>query len=94
MFVVMYLSSRATMVSPSISNQSQIGAIPTGVRAMQTTHRPPQKPAQHIEYAAIVRADGLEIPITEEMIRRACETLEHHWRYPQNKAPQSARPTV
>jgi hypothetical protein len=32
--------------------------------------------------AAILDAQGREIPITEAMILRACEELEQAWRYP------------
>ncbi|BAP14098.1 hypothetical protein Y017_01030 [Alcanivorax sp. 97CO-5] len=32
--------------------------------------------------AAIIDEQGREIPITEEMIQRACEHLENHWQYP------------
>jgi len=32
--------------------------------------------------AAIIDEDGREIPITEDMIQRACEHLEDQWQYP------------
>ena len=32
--------------------------------------------------AAILDEDGREIPITEDMIQRACEHLEDQWQYP------------
>ncbi|PKM22431.1 MAG: hypothetical protein CVV10_04340 [Gammaproteobacteria bacterium HGW-Gammaproteobacteria-14] len=61
---------------------------------MQTTHQPQRKPLQHIEYAALISADGRETPITEEMIRQACETLEHHWQYPKNQDLKNEPPAV
>ena len=32
--------------------------------------------------AALIDAQGREIPITEDMIQQACERLEHVWHYP------------
>lgn len=40
--------------------------------------------------AALIDAQGREIPITEDMVQQACEHLEHAWQYPINHA-QSAR---
>ncbi|MBZ2187523.1 hypothetical protein K8B33_00295 [Alcanivorax sp. JB21] len=39
-----------------------------------------QKPDFH--GAALIDAQGREIPITEDMIQQACERLEHVWHYP------------
>jgi hypothetical protein len=36
----------------------------------------------HLQGAALIDASGKEIPITEEMIRRACEDLDQRWQYP------------
>jgi hypothetical protein len=36
----------------------------------------------HFYGAAIIDASGREVPITEEMIRRACEALAESWRIP------------
>lgn len=36
----------------------------------------------HLQGAALIDAAGREIPITEEMIRRACEDLDQRWQYP------------
>ncbi|MCG8392493.1 MAG: hypothetical protein MI745_05370 [Pseudomonadales bacterium] len=33
-------------------------------------------------HGAIIDEDGREIPITEDMIQRACQRLEQHWHYP------------
>ncbi len=35
--------------------------------------------------AAIITAQGEEVPITEDMIQRACEHLESRWHYPANQ---------
>ena len=39
-------------------------------------------PSNHLQGAALIDGNGREIPITEEMIRRACEDLEQRWQYP------------
>lgn len=36
----------------------------------------------HLQGAAMIDGSGREIPITEEMIRRACEDLDQRWQYP------------
>jgi hypothetical protein len=36
--------------------------------------------------AALLDADGREIPITEEMIMRACDELMERWHFPQKAA--------
>lgn len=41
-----------------------------------------QRPGRDFNGAALVDAQGREIPITETMIMRACEELEQNWRYP------------
>ena len=38
--------------------------------------------ASHFHGAAIIDEHGREIPITEDMIQRACEHLEDQWQYP------------
>jgi len=41
--------------------------------------------------AALIDAQGREIPITEQMIQKACESLENAWSYPsQRKQPQAS----
>ena len=40
--------------------------------------------------AALIDSRGREIPITEDMIRHACEDLEQRWHYPA-KRPRPAR---
>ena len=37
---------------------------------------------EHLQGAALIDASGREVPITEEMIRRACEDLDQRWQYP------------
>ncbi len=50
---------------------------------MQSQHRQSaSNQNNHLQGAALIDAAGREIPITEEMIRRACETLEQRWQYP------------
>lgn len=39
--------------------------------------------------AAFIDPQGREIPITEEMIQQACDSLEAGWHYPANTAPQA-----
>lgn len=41
-----------------------------------------QRPGRDFNGAALIDAQGREIPITETMIMRACEELEQNWRYP------------
>lgn len=41
-----------------------------------------QLPRRDFNGAALIDAQGREIPITETMIMRACEELEQNWRYP------------
>ncbi|MDP2226122.1 MAG: hypothetical protein Q8J78_01420 [Moraxellaceae bacterium] len=36
--------------------------------------------------AAMLDADGREIPITEEMIMQACDELMKQWQFPQRKS--------
>ena len=43
-----------------------------------------------LQGAALIDAAGREIPITEAMIRRACEDLDQRWQYPA-KRPRPAR---
>jgi hypothetical protein len=40
--------------------------------------------------AALIDSRGREVPITEDMIRHACEDLEQRWHYPA-KRPRPAR---
>ena len=49
---------------------------------MSSSVTPLARPEQHFHGAALIDARGQEIPITEAMIARACETLERHWQYP------------
>ncbi|MCY1547380.1 hypothetical protein D9M68_834340 [compost metagenome] len=44
----------------------------------------PMKPQQPVG-GAIIDAQGHEIPITENMIQRACSELEKNWVAPANK---------
>jgi hypothetical protein len=32
--------------------------------------------------AALIDANGREVPITESMVQKACQSLEAQWRYP------------
>lgn len=58
---------------------------------MQSQHRQSaSNQTNHLQGAALIDAAGREIPITEEMIRRACEDLEQRWQYPA-KHPRPAR---
>ncbi len=41
-----------------------------------------QWPGRDFNGAALIDAQGREIPITETMIIHACEELEQNWRYP------------
>lgn len=38
--------------------------------------------------AALIDAQGREIPITEDMVQQACEYLEQAWQYPANAPVQ------
>lgn len=50
---------------------------------MQSQSRQPASNRNnHLQGAALIDAAGREIPITEEMIRRACEDLDQRWQYP------------
>lgn len=41
--------------------------------------------------AALIDAQGREIPITEQMVQQACERLEDVWTYPtQQQQPQAS----
>lgn len=40
------------------------------------------KPEPDFHGAAIIDANGREIPITESMVQRACAALERAWRFP------------
>lgn len=46
--------------------------------------------AKDFHGAALIDEQGREVPITEEMIRRACETLEHRWHYPVKRTRQAS----
>ncbi|MDF1629391.1 MAG: hypothetical protein P1U78_06280 [Alcanivoracaceae bacterium] len=52
---------------------------------MQTQPQTPSDHAKDFHGAALIDDSGHEVPITEDMIRRACETLEHGWQYPVNR---------
>ncbi|MEY1662237.1 PA1571 family protein [Isoalcanivorax beigongshangi] len=41
---------------------------------------------QDFHGAALIDAQGREIPITEEMVQRACDRLEQAWSYPLSTA--------
>ena len=43
--------------------------------------------------AAIIDEAGKEIPITEEMVRAACEHLEKAWQFPSNTTKTARRTT-
>lgn len=45
------------------------------------THRSPQ-PVVDFHGAAIIDATGREVPITEDMVQSACQSLEKSWFYP------------
>jgi formate dehydrogenase assembly factor FdhD len=53
---------------------------------MQTNNPTQTQPAQNFHGAALIDAQGREIPITEDMIRHAIVKLEHHWHYPATTA--------
>ena len=40
--------------------------------------------------AALIDAQGREIPITEQMVQQACERLENTWTYPRHLATHQA----
>lgn len=40
--------------------------------------------------AALIDAQGREIPITEQMIQQACERLENAWSYPTERKQSQA----
>lgn len=40
--------------------------------------------------AALIDAQGREIPITEQMIQQACEHLESAWNYPNQRKQSQA----
>lgn len=44
----------------------------------------PQPRPQSADFhgAALIDAQGREVPITEAMVLQACQSLEDHWRYP------------
>jgi hypothetical protein len=56
---------------------------------MQTRQQNPSDHAKDFHGAALIDEQGREVPITEDMIRRACETLEHRWQYPVNRTRQA-----
>jgi hypothetical protein len=58
---------------------------------MQTNSPTPTQQAQDFHGAALIDAQGREIPITEDMIRHAILKLEHHWHYPSTPARQVRR---
>ncbi|MFN3714247.1 MAG: PA1571 family protein [Alcanivoracaceae bacterium] len=58
---------------------------------MQTNSPNPTPPVQDFHGAALIDAQGREIPITEDMIRHAIVKLEHHWHYPATAVRQGRR---
>lgn len=49
----------------------------TARQAMETTEA--LKDCRHLNGAAIIDAQGHETPITEEMIRKALESIDERW---------------
>lgn len=43
------------------------------------------KPEPDFHGGAVIDERGREVPITESMVRQACQALEKHWQYPVNK---------
>ncbi|MGK2914952.1 MAG: PA1571 family protein [Porticoccaceae bacterium] len=41
-----------------------------------------QRVSERLSAAAVIDVEGREVPITEEMIQRACQALEASWRMP------------
>ncbi|MCC1497140.1 PA1571 family protein [Alcanivorax sp. 1008] len=56
---------------------------------MQTHPQNTSDQTRDFHGAALIDESGREVPITEDMIRRACETLEHGWHYPINRIRQA-----
>jgi len=50
------------------------------------THTEAHNHATPYQCAALLDADGREIPITEEMIMQACDDLMARWHFPQKAA--------
>lgn len=57
---------------------------------MQTRQHNASDHAKDFHGAALIDEQGREVPITEDMIRRACETLEHRWHYPVKRTRQAS----
>lgn len=53
------------------------------------SRQPASNQNHHLQGAALIDAAGREIPITEEMIRRACEDLDQRWQYPAKRSRQA-----
>lgn len=53
------------------------------------SRQPASNQSHHLQGAALIDAAGREIPITEEMIRRACEDLDQRWQYPAKRSHQA-----
>lgn len=56
---------------------------------MNTVRESVVKP-QGFNGAALIDAQGREIPITEQMIQQACERLENAWSYPNQRKQHQA----
>lgn len=56
---------------------------------MNTVRESVVKP-QGFNGAALIDAQGREIPITEQMIQQACKRLENAWSYPNQRKQHQA----
>ncbi len=50
--------------------------------AQPQTHKDDTRKAADFHGAAIIDANGREIPITEEMVQEACDKLASTWQFP------------
>jgi hypothetical protein len=55
---------------------------------MQSRHSGHKPTQTDFHGAALVDAQGREIPITDDMIKQACESLERRWHYPSRPSQQ------